>query len=74
MNKLAIVLAAAATLLVAAPAFAQVSIRAGEQGVGVRVGSDRVYRRDRRDDCRTIIVRKRLPDGTRVTRKTRRCD
>ena len=77
MNKLAFVLAAASTLLVAAPALSQVSIRAGDQGVGIRVGprdSDRVYRRHRRDECRTIIVRKRMPDGTRVTRKTRRCD
>ena len=76
MNKLAFVLAAAATLLVAAPALSQVSIRAGDQGVGIRVGprdSDRVYRRHRRDECRTIIVRKRMPDGTRVTRKTLRC-
>jgi hypothetical protein len=26
------------------------------------------------DDCRTVIIRKRLPDGSMMVRKSRRCD
>lgn len=50
-------------------------------GVGVRVGPDRRdgwrhrHWRDRevRGDCRTVTVRERLPDGTRVSRTRSRC-
>jgi hypothetical protein len=82
MKKLCFALAAAATLVVAAttggiaPADAQVTIRAGERGVGVRVGPSRHegYRAYNRADCRTVIVRKERPDGTVIVRKTRVCD
>jgi hypothetical protein len=82
MKKLSFALAAAATLAVAAttggiaPADAQVTIRAGERGVGVRVGPSRYegYRAYNRADCRTVIVRKERPNGTVVVRKTRVCD
>ena len=59
-----------------------VSVRVGERDHW----RDRNFRDDRRvvierrglyargDDCRTIIVRKRLPDGSRMIRKMRRCD
>jgi hypothetical protein len=33
-----------------------------------------VFARDYDEDCRTIIVRRRLPDGSVVVRKMRRCD
>jgi hypothetical protein len=79
MRTLILCAAAAATLAVAMPAYAQVEIRAGERGVGVRVGEDRdhvrgrrVYARER--GCREITVRKTLPNGDRVVRKTRKCD
>ncbi len=83
MKKLSIALAAAATLAVVAattggiaPADAQVTIRTGERGVGVRVGPSRHegYRAYNRADCRTVIVRKERPNGTVVVRKTRVCD
>ena len=82
MKKLSIALAAAATLAVVAatggiaPADAQVRIRAGEGGIGVRVGPSRHegYRAYNRADCRTVIVRKERPDGTVIVRKTRVCD
>ena len=83
MKKLCFALAAAATLAVGAattggiaPADAQVTIRTGEGGVGVRVGPSRHegYRAYNRADCRTVIVRKERPNGTVVVRKTRVCD
>ena len=87
MKKLSFALAAAAALVVAAttggiaPADAQVTIRAGDRGVGVRVGPSRYdgyqgdgYRAYGRGDCRMVIVRKERPNGTVVVRKTRVCD
>ena len=89
MRKLVLGIAAAATVLTVAPALAQFDVRGGDRGVSVRIGErdnwrghDRgvVIRQDRGvyarggDDCRTIIVRKRLPDGSMAVRKTRRCD
>jgi hypothetical protein len=83
MKNFCFVLAAAATLAVVAvttggiaPADAQVRIRAGEGGIGVRVGPSRHegYRAYNRADCRTVIVRKERPNGTVVVRKTRVCD
>jgi hypothetical protein len=89
MKKLSFALAAAAALVVVAatggiaPADAQVTIRTGEGGVGVRVGPSRhegyrarhgEYRAYGRADCRTEIVRKERPNGTVVVRKTRICD
>ena len=80
---------AAAGLLFAAPApvsaqDAAVKIRTGDgPGVAVRIGDrDRYRHRDRvvihRDHrsfaaCRTVIVKERLPDGTRVIKRMRRC-
>ena len=82
MKNLCFAFAAAATLAVAAttggiaPADAQVTIRAAEGGVGVRVGPSRRegYRAYNRADCRTVIVRKERPNGTVLVRKTRVCD
>ena len=89
MRKLVLGVAAAATVLSVAPALAQFDVRAGDSGVSVRVGErdhwrGRHWNDDRRvvvrpgvfatDDCRTITVRKRLPDGSVVVRKSRRCD
>ena len=86
MKKLGLTLAAATLAVVAAttggiaPADAQVSIRAGEEGIGVRVGPSRHdgyrerYRAYGRADCRTVIVRKERPNGTVIVRKTRVCD
>jgi hypothetical protein len=76
MRKLAISIAAAATLLTAAPALAQ--------EFGVRIGHDYDYGRHYswehgrhlgwyRGDCRRVTVTERLPDGTRVTRTRDRC-
>ncbi len=86
MRKLAIGITAAATLLTAVPAFAQIEGRVGigDLGVGVRVGPDhdgyRAYGWDRgrhyrwsRDDCRRITVRERLSDGSVIVRTRYRC-
>jgi hypothetical protein len=58
---------------------AQVSIRAGDNGVGVRIGEPyRTYHPHYhvygRADCRTVTVRKHRPNGTVVVTKTRVCD
>jgi hypothetical protein len=78
MRMLLISIAAAATLVSAAPAVAQFGFRAGDDGVSVRLGRDRDdwgYRRHwYRDDCREVTVRRRAPDGSIVTRHIRRCD
>lgn len=81
--------AAAAVLAVTVPAAAQeLRFRAGDEGVGVRVGRDHDdgwrhegwrhregWREGRRwgHDCRTITIRKRTPDGM-VVKKIRKCD
>jgi hypothetical protein len=78
MRKLAMGIAAAATLLTAAPALAQV-------GFDVRVGPD-YYDNGRHhgwwhgrhlgwyhNDCRDVRVTRILPDGTRVTRTREEC-
>jgi len=67
---------------------AAVKIRTGDgPGVAVRIGDrDRYRHRDQvrvihRDryvqrsyaSCRTVIVKERLPDGTRVIKRMRRC-
>jgi hypothetical protein len=88
MKKLFLIAAAlvAVTIAVpasiATPASAQVNIRAGEHGVGVRVGpAPRVHRhrgahrsdwrRSRARDCRTVRTRTVTPSG-RVVMNTRR--
>ena len=89
MRKLVVGVVAAAALLSAAPAFAQFDVRAGERGLSVGIG-ERDHWRDRRwddrgvvsrrgvyargDDCREITVRRRLPDGSMMVRRTQRCD
>lgn len=76
MRKLAMGIAAAATLLTAAPALAQ--------DIGVRIRPDYGYGRHYgwehgrhlgwyHDNCRQVTVTERLPDGTRVTRTRERC-
>ena len=47
MRKLFMGLAAAGLLLTSAPAFAQIGVEVGPGGVGVEVGRNRDYRRDR---------------------------
>jgi hypothetical protein len=87
MKKLLLIAAACVAVSVAGPASAQVNIRAGEHGVGVRVGPghDRglhrghhhgmhrgdVRRGFARGDCRTMRSRTVTPGG-RVIVKTRR--
>lgn len=85
MKKLLLIAAAFVAVSVAAPAAnAQVNIRAGEHGVGVRVGPgvDRGmhrhrgahrndWRRSRARDCRTVRTRTVTPSG-RVIMNTRR--
>jgi hypothetical protein len=88
MRKLVLGLAAAACVLTVAPALAQFDVRAGGDGVSVRVGErdhwrgrhwndDRVVVRRPgvfASDCRLVTVRRQLPDGSVVVRKSRRCD
>jgi hypothetical protein len=78
MKKLFLIAAAFAALTVAVPANAQVNIRAGENGVGVRVGPghDRGmhrgnWRRSEARACRVMKTRTVTPGG-RVIVKTRR--
>jgi hypothetical protein len=87
MKKLALGVVAAATVLTVVPALAQVDVRAGDRGVSIGIGEREHWRhrdRDRviikrrgvfaSDDCRTVTVRRHLPDGSVVVRRTRRCD
>jgi hypothetical protein len=88
MKMFKVVLAAAALAFAAttvgtvAPADAQVSIRAGERGVGVRIGDPYPYRYHHQPgyyaygqaDCRTVTVRKTRPNGTVIVTKKRVCD
>lgn len=83
MRKLLIGVAAAATLVVAAPAVAQVRFEG--PGVGVRIGPTHPgyhdYGWDRghhygwrhRGGCRTVTVRERMPNGDVVVRRRERC-
>ena len=66
---------------------ANVTVRSGDRpGVNVRIGdsdrrASRVYVRDggrrhwrsERAECRTVIIKKRMSDGTRVTRRIQKC-
>jgi hypothetical protein len=74
MTRILLGIATAATLALAIPAQAQVSIKTGERGVGVRVGGDHHARGAFARSCKTVTIRKRNPDGSRVVRKIRRCD
>jgi hypothetical protein len=84
MKKLIIGLAGAAALLWAMPASAEdFGIRLGD--VGVHIGrdhdGDHHWRRDRgprvgvysEPGCRDVTVRKRMPDGSVVIKKSTRC-
>jgi hypothetical protein len=85
MKKLLLIAAAVAAVIFAAPASAQVNIRAGESGVKVRVGGPgphvhrhhRVHRHHHvrghfaRGHCRSVTSRTVTPGG-RVIVKTRR--
>lgn len=42
-------------------------------GVRVRLGDDRRSDRHRRRECRTVVTKRRLPNGTVVIRRVRRC-
>jgi hypothetical protein len=90
MKKLLIGIAAAATLITATPALAQVGVDIGPGGFSVGVGP----RHDRDDwrwrhrrgfrsdvygayggaDCREVTIKKRLPDGSLRIRRFNRCD
>jgi hypothetical protein len=85
MRKLAIGMAAAAAVVVAAPAFAQVYF--GGPDVSVRVGPPhppppphwggprhREFYAMRGEDCRVTVVRRHRPDGSVVVRRIRACD
>jgi hypothetical protein len=87
MKMLNVALAAAALTFAATtvgsvtPADAQVSIRAGEHGVGVRLGDTHRHRYHNRGyyaygqaDCRYVETRKYRPNGTVVITKKRVCD
>ena len=81
--------AAGLLFAISAPVSAQdvgVRLRTGDgPGVSVRVGDRdrdrdrvRVIHRDRAVHssfarCRTVIIKERLPDGTRITKRIRRC-
>jgi hypothetical protein len=76
---------AATTIGTATPADAQVSIRAGDSGVGVRIGDGhrdghhhrhytRGYYAYGQADCRTVVTRKYRPNGTVVITRKRICD
>jgi hypothetical protein len=80
MKKLLLIAAAAAVVGLAAPASAQVNIRAGDHGVKVRVGHGHDHHRAHRHhyrhhyargNCRTMQSRTVTPSG-RVIVKTRR--
>ena len=78
MKKLLLIAAAVAVVGVAAPASAQVNVRAGDHGVAVRVGPghDHGYHRGHwrgsyARDCRVVKTRTVTPGG-RVIIKTRR--
>ncbi len=83
MHKLLLSAIAAGALFAAVPASAQdVGVSVGERGVRIGVDNDRRDgRRDRRiytdgrsdRDCAEVTVRKRMPDGTVVIKKSRRC-
>jgi hypothetical protein len=83
MKKLAIGIAAAATLLTAAPAMSQVRFGV-DVGPGYRdYGRDYGYERHPgwyrghhfgwSRDCGSVTVRERLPNGSVVTRTRERC-
>jgi hypothetical protein len=87
MKMLNVALAAAALAFAATtvgsitPADAQVSIRAGEHGVGVRIGDTHRQRHYNHGyyaygqaDCRYVETRKFRPNGTVVITKKRICD
>ena len=88
MKKLLICMAAAATMLTAAPALAQVGFYADGPGIDVRIGRDRDHWRDgwrerrdyrhhygfyRGDRFRTVTVRERRWDGTVVVKQRESC-
>lgn len=83
MHKILLGIVAAGALFAAVPASAQdVGVSIGERGVRVGVDNDR--RDGRRDrciytdgrgsrDCAEVTVKKRMPDGTVVIKKSQRC-
>lgn len=80
MKKLFLIAAAFAALTVAVPASAQVNIRAGENGVGVRVGPapDRGmhrgnWRRSHARSCRVVKTRTVTPRGNVIVKTRRVC-
>ncbi len=78
MKKFMFVLAAAGTMIAAAPAVAQVGIYAGPGGVEVGVGGRPHHHGWRhgyaRRDCRTIRTEVQRPNGRVVVRTKRVCD
>ncbi len=78
MRKVTIGIAAAAAMLItAAPALAQVDVRVGEPGVGVRIGPGHPdYRAEGRyrhhHGCKSVTIRERV-NGHLVVRTRERC-
>ncbi|HVY58633.1 MAG TPA: hypothetical protein VHA77_12350 [Xanthobacteraceae bacterium] len=86
MRRLVLSVVAVAAVLTAVPAFADDY----DGDFSVRIGRDHDHDWDRdhdrgwhgrwhfgwrdRDECRQVVVRDRLPDGTVVVRKRFRCD
>ena len=81
MRKIMLSASAAGLLFAALPASAEdIGVSVGEHGVrvGVDHDHDRDIHRERiytegRGGCREITVKKRMPDGTVVIRKSHRC-
>ena len=84
MHKILLGVVAAGALFAAVPASAEdIGVSIGERGV--RVGVDNDHERDRRGDrriytdgrasrdCAEVTVKKRMPDGTVVIKKSQRC-
>lgn len=69
---------ALATVLLAVPASAQVGVRVGEEGVGVRIGDGDHHRHHgwqrSHAECRVVKVQKTRPNGTTITTTKRECD
>jgi hypothetical protein len=77
MKKLLLGIAAAATLLTATPALAQVDFHFGGRGFGIDVGPryrdhDRYWRDRDRDGCE-VIIRRQMPDGSVVIHRENHC-
>lgn len=79
MKRLILGAAALATVAFALPAAAQVGVRVGDDGVGVRIGDGYHHRHHpgwyrSHAECRVVKIRRTRPDGTTVVTTKRECD